>query len=293
MQWWCSAQGIAWTWTWRPYVGVWIMILALAVWYWRSYKRAAREWNGDHPRLRAPHVVAAIAGIALLWIAFDWPIGTLGAGYLASVHMVQFFLIAMIAPALLVAGWPPSAPESYEESSHAARRTPVRWLVNALTHPIVAIVIFDAVVVGTHAPPVVDTLMATQVGSFVLDMAWLIAGIVFWWPLIGGPFGRPPLRTPLDIAYIFASSLSHTGISMYLLLARFPVYSVFELAPPISGISKLTDQDLAGGLMLLGGAAIVLGTITVVFFKWQAELEREEVRERREQEADSSELLRG
>jgi putative membrane protein len=230
-------------------------------------------------------VATAITGIVLLWVAFDWPVGALGAGYLASVHMVQFFLIAMIAPAFLVLGWPPAAPSvTTEAGGGATLGRLVRWLVNALTHPVVAIVVFDAVVVGTHAPPVVDLLMASQAGSFVLDMAWLIAGIVFWWPLIGGPFGRPPLRTPLDIAYIFASSLSHTGISMYLLLARFPVYSTFELAPPISGISKLTDQDLAGGLMLLGGAAIVLGTITVVFFRWQAELERSERQEAEERE---------
>ena len=269
MQWWCSAQGIAWSWTWRPYVGVWIMVLALGVWYWRSYRRAVREWEGVHPRLRTPRLVASIIGIALLWIALDWPIGTLGAGYLASVHMVQFFLIAMIAPVLLVWGWPPAASE--------VRTTPIRSIVNALTHPVVAVIIFTAVVAITHSPPVVDSLMASQLGSFALDMTWLVAGIVFWWPLIGGPFGRPPLRTPLNIGYIFASSLSHTGVSMYLLLARFPVFSTYELAPPISGISKLTDQDLAGGLMLLGGAAIVLAAITVVFFKWQAEMEREEL----------------
>jgi putative membrane protein len=215
-------------------------------------------------------VVASIAGIALLWLALDWPIGTLGAGYLASVHMVQFFLIAMIAPALLVFGWPPARSGGV-----------LRPIVNALTHPVVAVVVFDIVVVATHAPPVVDSLMASQAGSFLLDMTWLLAGIIFWWPLIGGPIGRAPLRTPLNIAYIFASSLSHTGVSMYLLLARFPVYSTYELAPPMSGITKLTDQDLAGGLMLLGGAAIVLGAITVVFFRWQAEEEREESRQQR------------
>jgi hypothetical protein len=42
--------------------------------------------------------------------------------------------------------------------------------------------------------------------------------------------------------------------------------------------------------MLLGGAAIVLGAISVVFFRWQAEEEREE---RREQRAESGELPRG
>jgi putative membrane protein len=257
------------------------MVLALAVWYWRSYTRAAREWKGVHPRLRAPRVVASIAGIALLWIALDWPIGTLGAGYLASVHMVQFFLIAMIAPALLVFGWPPAAPATARESNRPARPGVLLTVVDALTHPVVAVIIFDVVVVATHSPPVVDSLMASQAGSFLLDMAWLLAGIIFWWPLIGGPIGRAPLRTPLNIAYIFASSLSHTGVSMYLLLARFPVYSTYELAPPMSGITKLTDQDLAGGLMLLGGAAIVLGAITVVFFRWQAEEEREESRQQR------------
>ncbi|HEY9448400.1 MAG TPA: cytochrome c oxidase assembly protein, partial [Gemmatimonadaceae bacterium] len=285
MQWWCSAQGIAWTWTWRPYVGVWLMVLALAVWYWRSYTRAAQRWHGAHARLRTPRVAAAITGIALLWIALDWPIGTLGAGYLASVHMVQFFLIAMIAPALLVFGWPPSGPALPDGSARAAHPGAFHSAVNSLTHPVVAIIIFDAAVVATHAPPVVDSLMGSQAGSFLLDMTWLLAGVIFWWPLTGGPFGRAPLRTPLDIAYIFASSLSHTGVSMYLLLARFPVYSTYELAPPISGISKLTDQNLAGGLMLLGGAAIVLGAISVVFFKWQAEMEREERGERGERDS--------
>jgi putative membrane protein len=150
-----------------------------------------------HPRLRAPRIVASIAGIALLWVALDWPIGTLGAGYLASVHMVQFFLIAMIAPALLVYGWPPARPTAESES---VRTRAFRSLVDALTHPVVAVIIFDVVVVATHSPPVVDSLMASQVGSFLLDMAWLLAG-----------------------------------------------------------------------------AAIVLGAITVVFFRWQAEMERSEV----------------
>ena len=283
MQWWCSAQGIAWTWSWRPYAGVWLIVLALAVWYWRSYQRSVRDWDGHNPRLRPTRVAAAVAGIALLWISLDWPVGTLGAGYLASVHMVQFLLIAMIIPALLVYGWPPARPAAASSEGEATRGGgDSAWakIVRAITHPVVTIVVFDAVVVGTHAPPIVDTLMVSQLGSFALDMAWFVAGTLFWWPLIGGPVGGPPLRAPLNIAYIFASSLAHTGISMYLLLARFPVYSTYELAPPISGISKLADQEIAGGLMLLAGAAIVLGAISVVFFRWQAEMEREEARER-------------
>ena len=269
MQWWCSAQGIAWTWSWRPYVGVWLMVLALAGWYWRAYRRAARETNGTHPRLRPGRVAVALSGILCLWIALDWPVGTLGSGYLASVHMVQFFLIAMIAPALLIYGWPLAAESDRDEQGVLLRSA------RALTHPVFATAAFILIVAATHAPLVVDALMVSQLGSFVLDMAWLVGGLLFWLPVMGGVPGRAPLRAPMNIAFIFAGSLSHTGVAMYLLLARFPVYRTYEMAPPIQGISPLVDQEMAGGLMLLGSMAIVLGAISVVFYRWQARVERE------------------
>ena len=94
MQWWGSAQGLAWSWTWRPYVGVWILVGLLVAWY----VRLARRSGGVTPGRR--WVFAG--GVASLWIALDWPLGALAAGYLASVHMVQFLLVALIAPPLLL-----------------------------------------------------------------------------------------------------------------------------------------------------------------------------------------------
>ena len=34
-------------------------------------------------------------GVAILWGATDWPMGALGAGYLASVHMAQYLLYTL------------------------------------------------------------------------------------------------------------------------------------------------------------------------------------------------------
>ena len=31
MQWWCSAQGVAWSWEWRAYPGVWLFVLCIAL----------------------------------------------------------------------------------------------------------------------------------------------------------------------------------------------------------------------------------------------------------------------
>src|SRR5690606_22366096 len=49
------------------------------------------------------------AAVACLWLVLDWPVGALGAGYLASVHMVQFLVIVLAVPPLLLYGVPAQA----------------------------------------------------------------------------------------------------------------------------------------------------------------------------------------
>ncbi|MBX6331315.1 MAG: cytochrome c oxidase assembly protein [Gemmatimonadaceae bacterium] len=261
MQWWCSAQGVAWSWTWRPYVGVWLIVLVMAGWYWWAYRRAGEPARGDRRR-----VAAASAGVLLTWIAFDWPVGALGAGYLASVHMVQFLLVAMIVPPLLLFGLPRPTLEGL------TRRPALERTVRAITQPIVGLVAFDIIVVTTHVPAVVDALMSSQLGSFALEMAWLVSGIAFWWPVVCDIPIRPRFGRPMKMGYLFLGTLAHTGVATYLLYATFPVYRTYELAPPIPGISALGDQEVAGGLMLLVGTVIVLGSISVLFFRWQQEV---------------------
>ncbi len=93
MQWWCAATGEPWSWSWQWYPGVHLAILALAVgWYLLGSAQAwsSRPWGW--------FLTAEVALLATL----DWPIGKLGAGYLASVHTLQFLLLTLlVAPALL------------------------------------------------------------------------------------------------------------------------------------------------------------------------------------------------
>ena len=46
------------------------------------------------------------------------------------------------------------------------------------------------------------------------------------------------------------------------------MYATYELAPPIPGISKRQDQQLAGLMMKLGGAVVLWTGITALFFQW-------------------------
>ncbi|HEX6105836.1 MAG TPA: cytochrome c oxidase assembly protein [Gemmatimonadales bacterium] len=254
MSWWCSATGQAWEWTWRAYPGVWLFVLALAAGYWRVIRV-----GGPAERRRAVRLGGT--GLLLVWLLLDWPIGTLGAGYLVSVHALQFLGLAFIAPPLLLAGVPGT------RWARLARSAGPAGTLRVLTHPLLTGVLFNFIVLTTHLPMVVDPLMARQAGAFLIDLAWLGGGLLFWWPIVA----PVPARTGgalAKIGYLFAGTLFHTAIGMWLLLSRWPVYEVYELAPPIGGRSVLVDQGIAGGFMELLGGVIIIGSIAVLFFRW-------------------------
>lgn len=252
MQWWCSASGQSWTWAWRAYPGVWMIIALLALGYWRFTRDGAHtgRWIGGW------------IGVFLIWVSLDWPLGPLGAGYIASAHALQFIFVALAAPPLILRGMAPHARRWLPEGSGAER------IVGMVTQPVIAAVFFTIVTIFTHVPDVVDSLMRTQLGAFVIDMLWLVAGLVFWWPVVINVPVREHFPTLVKILYIFLGTLVHTGVAIVMLMAVFPLYGIYELAPPTGWFSPIDDLEVAGGVMELGGAVVVFGIMTVMFFRW-------------------------
>ena len=241
MRWWCAAQGAAWSWQWQAYPGVWLFVGAFAGSYWLA---AARPWYDAGPR-RLLRKASFGLGVLTLWIALDWPVGALGSGYLAWVHMVQFLLIALVAPPLLLTGLP------------ARVRLPVR--------PGVGLAVFHTVVVATHWPAIVDGMMATQTGSFAFDIVWLAAGLAFWAPLV-----RParPMHFGMQAVYLLASTVLLTLPYIFLTFAELPFYATYELAPPVGPLSSAEDQRMAGLLMRIGGGIVLWTATGVCFWRW-------------------------
>lgn len=252
MQWWCSARTVAWDWTWQAYPGVWLFVLLIALLFARVHRR-----TGSSVRDR----VWFALGLWLLWLALDWPIGALGAGYLASVHMLQYLLIALLAPAFLLLGVPHAG---YERLGRSRLAGPLRLA----TQPLVALAVFSIVMYATHVPSVVDSLMATQAGSFVIDVAWLTGGIVFWWPVIAPVPERPGFPYPVRMGYLLVATVVNTIPYGFLTFGELPFYGIYELAPPVTGISTRQDQQIAGLLMKIGGGVILWTAITILFFQW-------------------------
>ena len=165
--WWCSGVlGQRWDWTWQPFLGAWALVALLLGGYLLARRRLEPPASTDVQRsLRRRRTIAFVCGVAVLWLASDWPLAPLGAGYLASVAMLRYLLYTLVAAPLLVLGLPPAV------IRRALRPRPVLAVLRRLTHPLVALLQANVVLVVTHLPPVVDNLKTTQLGSFALDMA--------------------------------------------------------------------------------------------------------------------------
>lgn len=257
VQWWCAATTEPWTGRWQAYPGVWLFMLALAAMSWRVWRNVPDE------RRRPGRLVSLVAGLLLVWIALDWPVGPLGAGYLSSVHAVQFLLLAMFAPPLLLIGGAAGLEALLQRHPRA------RSAVSAATHPLIAMIVFVIVMVATHVPTVVDAFMASQLGAFAIDTLWLGSGLLFWYPAVARMPERSRFNPPLRMLYLFFGTQAHLFIAVWLLSAGFPVYGTYELSPPIAALDPVQDQQLAGALMIALGGPFVLAAITVIFFRWQ------------------------
>ncbi len=275
MRWWCVAVNERWSWTPRPYLGVWLLcgaLVAAYVWAVRRHHRRGPDGGDGRDRRRA---VWFGLGVVFLWLASDWPVGSLGAGYLSSIHMLQYMLYTLAAAPFLVLG----TPAWMLERIMAVTRS--RELVRILCRPLVAAVLFNVVLIATHAPFTVDTLRTTQVGNFALDMIWLFSGFLLWMPVVS-PIPELQARSaPAKLVYLFcAAALIPMIPGGFIAFSPQPLYATYELAPRV-GPSAIDDQQMAGVLMKIGNLPVIWAVMAVIWFRWY-ESEQRRNRQRRE-----------
>ena len=269
--WWCSGNpGQVWTWRYTPFLGVWIVSAALIGGYLRAHRSAGRPV--DRRLLRR-----WVAGVAAIALVSEWPLGALGAGYLATVGILRYVAITFIAAPLLIAAVPTWLLDRWLPHG-TARWTAVRWL----TRWPVALLLFNAVLFGTHLPGTIDTLKVYQLGSFAVDAAHLLAALAWWFPAMRREPDRGALREPLRAFYLFASSMLMFVPATFLAFSPLPLYGLYELAPPLwLGFDPVRDQQLAGVLMNVVGGLALWTVIAIGFIRWGQAEERADAAARR------------
>ena len=187
-----------------------------------------------------------IISVLLLWIATDWPLGLLGASYLASAHMLQFLIYTMAVAPLFWLGIPEWM------ARRIAGRLRLYRLMGRVAQPVVGGVLFNFILIATHSPWAVDNFRTNQFGSFLMDFVWFIGGLLVWAPIISPITEHRMTSYPGRMAYLFlALGVVPAVPAGFLTFAGFPLYAIYELAPRVHGLSATTDQQLAGLIMKL------------------------------------------
>ena len=253
---------------WHPHLSVWFLLGgSLAIYLLSARRHAARNPVEDPAWRRRAGLFSA--GIATLWLGADWPIHDLAERALYSMHMVQHMLFTFVAAPLLVAGTP----------AWMLRRVlavrPARVLFTFWTRPLVALLTFNAVLLFTHWPEIVDASVRSEGAHFGLHLLIVLSALVMWWPVMSPLPELPALSPPGQMFYLFLQSLLPTIPASFLTFGHSLLYPVYGTFPRIWNISALTDQLLAGLTMKLVGGLILWGYIGVIFFRWHAREERE------------------
>jgi putative membrane protein len=212
------------------------------------------------------------AGVFCIYAVAGTPVHDLSEQYLLSFHMFQHSVLVLVAAPLLLAGIPVWM---WQAVLRVRGMLPV---ARVLTHPIVAFSIFNALLVLTHLPFIVNAALNHHALHFGVHAALLVSAMIMWWPVLSEVPELPHLSAPLQMSYLFLQSLLPMVVSSFITFADGAVYSFYETAPRTWSLTAQQDQQLGGGIMKLMGSVILWTMITVVFFRWYNR-EEDETRE--------------
>lgn len=251
-------------WVWHLHPDVIIVMLSLAAGFVAAFRLLGPRLAGnDMPVAKRRQVILIVVGVALLWVASDWPVHDLAEGPSYTVHMVQHAVYTLIVPPLLILGTPAWLWRWLFQ--------PVMPAVRLVTRPVVAILIFSAVSLSTHLPVFVTAALRSGPAHFGQHLALVLAAFVVWWPMASPVPELPRLSVPIhQMTYLFFMSLVPSIAGSFIVWAQQPPYKAYEQFHRVFGLGTLEDQQLGGVVMSAVEGTVVFGLMLVIALRVNA-----------------------
>ncbi len=252
---------------WHAHVSVWIVMGGVLTFFWWAITKLG-------PTLVAPGVQIVsrrqktwiLAGVAWSWIFAEYPIHDISEQYLFLMHMIQHTVFTLVAPACFLLG----APEWLWRWALQPRA--VRAVVRFLSKPLIALVVFNTLIVVTHLPQVVQASVTNEWFHFMAHLVLFSGATLMWIPVINRTDLLPRLKTPTKMVYLFAQSIVPTVPASFLTFAEKPMYQHYADAPRlIAGLSARADQQWAAVMMKLGAGTLIWSVVGFLFIQWWKE----------------------
>jgi putative membrane protein len=210
--------------------------------------------------------LAFASGLAMIVIALFSPIATL-ADDLIWAHMVEHLLIGDLAALLMVIGLtgPILQPILQIRGLH--------WL-RAISVPWVAFPLWAIDLVFWHLPFLYDGVLEYPPLHALQHACFIGFGMLMWMPVFG-PLPKPSWwRNAAPLAYVLLVRLFSTAFGNVLLWSGKAFYPGYASGEAAHHISPLTDQGVAGAIMMGEGMFVTLGVMVWLFFRAAREVEQ-------------------
>jgi putative membrane protein len=213
-------------------------------------------------------IILFSCGVGVLLVASDWPLHDLAERYLYSAHMVQHMLMTFVAAPLLLLGTPEWLARRILQRTRLLR--PVRFF----GRPVPDLIQFNAILVLSHWPLIVDGTLENHPLHFVAHAVLLLSALLMWLPIVSPLPEVPQARPPTKMLYLFLQTIVPTVPASFLTFGSTPLYHFYEHVPRLWGLSALNDMQIAGLTMKIVGGFYLWTVIAVIFFRWYYAEER-------------------
>ena len=240
--------------SWSVSLPITCALATVAVVYMRGWFRLRSDSN----LISLWRVAAFMSGLLFLWIVVGSPLSALDHDSL-TIHMINHLLLMTAVAPLILAGAPGTTlsrgfPTIFHSGVHAfvVRNRRAQGLGRLLEHPVFCWLCASATVIGWHLPAVFQLAMRSHWWHAVEYVSFLLAGLLFWQPVVQPVSGlreRPRWSTPL---YLFMATLPCDILSAFLVFCGRVAYPSYLSAPGLFNLSALQDQQCAGALMWVG-----------------------------------------
>jgi putative copper resistance protein D len=255
-------------WQFAPVVTAFV-VLAAGLYLWGVLRVRRRHPARPWPLART---VLFLSGLAVVVIATESGVGSYD-DVLFWDHMVQHLLLLMVAPPLLVVGQPATL------LLHASRNPVHTWakkllrsrVVTWLTWPPFGVALYVGVIVGTHLTSFMNLVLANETVHNAEHVLYLVAGYLFFLPLVGREPIRWKVSYPTRIFLLFIAMPVDAFTGLALGSESGNPFSNLAVDRPSWAPSPLSDVHIGGAVMWVGGAGLMFALTMTVFFAWSRE----------------------
>jgi cytochrome c oxidase assembly factor CtaG len=249
------------------------LFLGLAALYVRAVRVLARR-GYEVPRGQQ---ISWWVGLALVCLGLFSPVDHYSDDLL-SMHMTQHLLLGDIAAPFLVAGIrsPVLLFLLPKPVLVPLARSWLRRAFRVVRRPLVALPIYVAGLYGWHFAATFDAAAGHPAIHALQHETFTLINVLLWWAVL-----EPKKRTmPGDlwkIGYIFAARMFSMFLGVGLIFSRHAWFaSYYQDRARLHGLSPVSDQQIAGGLMMTLDIVIMFAALCFFFWKASVAADRDE-----------------